>query len=71
MFKYFFLILLTDIVYSCGVCYGDPNSAAVDGMNKAIISLLGTTGFVLSGIVLSIFSIGNKSKKSGDNNDIR
>tara|TARA_R100000315_G_scaffold56505_1_gene30860 strand:+ start:188 stop:403 length:216 start_codon:yes stop_codon:yes gene_type:complete len=71
MFKYFFLLLLTDIVYSCGVCYGDPNSAAVDGMNKAIISLLGTTGFVLSGIVLSIFSIGNKSKKSGDNNDIR
>ena len=71
MFKYFFLLLLTDIVYSCGVCYGYPNSAAVDGMNKAIISLLGTTGFVLSGIVLSIFSIGNKSKKSGDNNDIR
>tara|TARA_B100000424_G_scaffold260656_1_gene244724 strand:- start:438 stop:638 length:201 start_codon:yes stop_codon:yes gene_type:complete len=66
MFKYFFLLLLTDIVYSCGVCYGDPNSAAVDGMNKAIISLLGTTGFVLSGIVLSIFSIGKKSKKVGE-----
>ena len=64
MFKYFLFLLLTDIVYSCGVCYGDPNSAAVDGMNKAIISLLGTTGFVLSGVVLSIFSIGKKSKKS-------
>tara|TARA_R100001443_G_scaffold50593_1_gene62670 strand:- start:703 stop:918 length:216 start_codon:yes stop_codon:yes gene_type:complete len=71
MFKYFFLLLLTDIVYSCGVCYGDPNSAAVDGMNKAIISLLGTTGFVLSGVVISIFSIGKKSKKTGDNNGIR
>ena len=64
MFKYFLIILLSDIVYSCGVCYGDPNSAAVDGMNKAIISLLGTTGGVLSGVVLSIFSIGKKSKKS-------
>ena len=63
MFKYFFLLLLTDIVYSCGVCYGDPNSAAVDGMNKAIISLLGTTGVVLSGIVASIFSIMRKSRK--------
>ena len=71
MFKYFFLLLLTDIVYSCAVCFGDVDSSAVDGMNKAIISLLGTTGFVLSGVVLSIFSIGKKSKKTGDNNGIR
>ena len=62
MNKYFLLLLLIDVVYSCGVCYGDPNSAAVDGMNKAIIFLLGTTGFVLSGVVLSIISIGKKSK---------
>ncbi len=62
MNKYFLLLLLMDVVYSCGVCYGDPNSAAVDGMNKAIIFLLGTTGFVLSGVVLSIISIGKKSK---------
>ena len=62
MNKYFLLLLLIDVVYSCGVCFGDPNSSAVDGMNKAIIFLLGTTGFVLSGIVLSIISIGKKSK---------
>jgi len=62
MNKYFLLLLLVDVVYSCGVCFGDPNSSAVDGMNKAIIFLLGTTGFVLSGVVLSIISIGKKSK---------
>ena len=62
MNNYFLLLLLIDVVYSCGVCFGDPNSSAVDGMNKAIIFLLGTTGFVLSGIVLSIISIGKKSK---------
>ena len=33
----------------CGTCYGDPNSSAVNGMNWAIISLLVTTGGVLSG----------------------
>ena len=53
-----------DVVYSCGVCFGDPNSSAVSGMNWAVISLLGTTGFVLSGIVLSIVSIGKKSKRN-------
>ena len=62
MNKYFLLLLFLDVVYSCGVCYGDPNSAAVDGMNKAIILLLGTTGFVLSGVALSIINIGKKSK---------
>tara|TARA_B100000963_G_C22490846_1_gene609216 strand:- start:215 stop:418 length:204 start_codon:yes stop_codon:yes gene_type:complete len=62
MYRYLILLLLFDLIYGCGVCYGDPNSAAVDGMNKAIIFLLGTTSFVLSGVVLSIISIGKKSK---------
>ena len=62
MLRYFILLLLLDVVYGCGTCYGDPNSAAVDGMNWAIIFLLGTTGSVLSGVVLSIISIGRKSK---------
>jgi hypothetical protein len=36
-------------------------------MNWAIISLLATTGGVLSGIVLSIRSLANKSKKYYEN----
>ena len=65
MIKYFLLLFMIDIGYSCGTCYGDPNSSAVEGMNWAIIFLLGTTGSVLSGIVLSIISIGKKSKTNG------
>ena len=64
MKRYIILLLLIDIIYGCGVCYGDTNAAGVDGMNKAIIFLLGTTGFVLSGVVLSVISIGKKSKTS-------
>ena len=56
--------MILNILYGCAVCFGDVDSAAVDGMNKAIISLLGTTGVVLSGIVASIFTIRNKSKNS-------
>ena len=55
--------MMLDVVYACAVCFGDVDSSAVDGMNKAIISLLGTTGVVLSGIVASIFSIMRKSRK--------
>ena len=55
--------MMLDVVYACAVCFGDVDSSAVNGMNKAIMSLLGTTGVVLSGIVASIFSIRNKSKR--------
>ena len=63
--------MMLDVVYACAVCFGDVDSSAVDGMNTVIISLLGTTGVVLSGIVASIFSIRNKSKKIGENNGFR
>ena len=55
--------MMLDVVYACAVCFGDVDSSVVNGMNKAIMSLLGTTGVVLSGIVASIFSIRNKSKR--------
>ena len=58
--------MILDIFYACAVCFGDVNSSAVDGMNNAIILLLGTTGVVLSGIVATIFSIGKKSQKVGE-----
>ena len=56
--------------HACGTCYGDPNSSAVNGMNWAIISLLATTGGVLSGISFSIFNIAKKSKNSTNKKDI-
>ena len=45
---------------------GKEGRERIDGMNKAIILLLGTTGVVLSGIVATIFSIGKKSRKVGE-----
>ena len=56
------LLFFLNAAYACGTCYGDPNSSAVNGMNWAIISLLVTTGGVLSGISFSIFSIAKKTK---------
>tara|TARA_Y100000768_G_scaffold56799_1_gene38072 strand:- start:461 stop:697 length:237 start_codon:yes stop_codon:yes gene_type:complete len=56
------LLFVINVAHACGTCYGDPNSSAVNGMNWAIISLLATTGGVLSGISFSIFSIAKKSK---------
>ncbi len=65
-----FLLFALNAAHACGTCYGDPNSSAVNGMNWAIISLLATTGGVLSGISFSIFNIAKKSKNSGNKKDI-
>ena len=65
-----FLIFIFNSILACGTCYGDPNSSAVDGMNWAIISLLVTTGGVLSGISFSIFSIAKKAKKYNKSKEV-
>jgi len=65
-----FLIFTFNSILACGTCYGDPNSSAVDGMNWAIISLLVTTGGVLSGISFSIFSIAKKAKKYNKSKEV-
>ena len=64
------VLLALNAAHACGTCYGDPNSSAVNGMNWAIISLLATTGGVLSGISFSIFNIAKKSKNSANKKDI-
>jgi len=60
-------IFIAGSLYACSTCFGDPNSAATQGMNWAIISLLVTTGGVLSGIILSIKQLANRSKKYWEN----
>lgn len=35
--------------FGCPVCYGAPDSSSTQGMNAAILSLLGVTGGVLGG----------------------
>lgn len=69
-FLIFLSIFIMQPVFACGTCFGDPNSSAVNGMNWAIISLLATTGCVLSGISFSIFTIAKKSKNQIESKDI-
>ena len=39
----YFTFFLPDIAFACATCFGDPNPAATQGMNKAIITMLGIT----------------------------
>ena len=46
--------LLPRMAWACSVCLGDPSSGQVQGMNVAILSLMGITAAVLGGIVLFV-----------------
>ena len=61
------VIFLAGSLYACSTCFGDPNAVATQGMNWAIFSLLVTTGGVLSGIVLVIRKLANRSKTYWEN----
>ena len=65
-----FVIFIASSLYACGTCFGDPNSSAVEGMNWAIITLLATTGGVLSGIILSVRKLATRSKQYWENKGI-
>jgi len=55
--------LLPEVSYACATCFGNSNAAATQGMNKAIIAMLGITGSVLGGFGSSIYVLQRRAKK--------
>ena len=56
-------IIFPELMLACATCFGDPNAAATQGMNKAIITMLGVTGGVLGGIGSSIYVLNRRAKE--------
>ena len=59
----FIVLFVPETAQACATCFGDPNAPAAQGMNWAIITLLGVTGGVLGGVIATIISIAKKTKK--------
>ena len=57
------LFLTPDNSHACATCFGDPSAPAMQGMNWAIITLLGVTGGVLGGVIHTIMTIRKKTIK--------
>ena len=64
---FIFLITLPGISQACAVCYGAQDSPMTDGMNKAILFLLFTIGFVLLGVISVIIFFYRRSKLINQN----
>ncbi|MBH09110.1 MAG: hypothetical protein CMG74_01945 [Candidatus Marinimicrobia bacterium] len=66
----FFVFFLPDLISACATCYGAPEAPATEGMNWAIITLLGVTGGVLGGIIKSVITISNRTRNFQRKNKI-
>ena len=57
------IIILSDVLLPCAVCYGNPESPMSHGMNMGVLTLLGFIGFILFMVLFSILSISIRTKK--------
>jgi hypothetical protein len=56
------IILFSSVLFPCAVCYGNPDSPLIDGMNMGVLTLMGFIGFILCMVLFAIFSISNRTK---------
>lgn len=47
-------ILLPGLACACTACMGEPDAAQTEGMNAAIVTMLGFVGTILGGVGLAI-----------------
>ncbi|MBT3300649.1 MAG: hypothetical protein HN657_04160 [Candidatus Marinimicrobia bacterium] len=56
------LSLIPGITQACSTCYGASDAPATQGMNWAIITLLGVTGGMLASVGTMIIRLKNRAK---------
>ena len=56
------IILFSNILLPCAVCYGNPDSPMSHGMNMGVLTLMGFIIFILCVIVYSIITISIRTK---------
>jgi p-aminobenzoyl-glutamate transporter AbgT len=56
-------LALPGVAAACATCFGDPQSPATQGLNNAILMLLGVVGVVYVGIGKLFWDFRKRSKK--------
>ena len=62
--KYLILVsIFINIIFPCAVCYGALDGPMAEGMNNAILFLLGMIGFILISIIGTTLHFYYKAKR--------
>jgi heme/copper-type cytochrome/quinol oxidase subunit 2 len=58
------MVLFSAPASACPSCYGQAEGPVIDGMNNAIMAMIGIIGFVLSGFVAMFIRIGRRTRET-------
>ena len=56
------LLVFPTTANACAVCYGAVDAPMTNGMNMAILFLLGAIGFILLGVIALTFYFAHRAK---------
>ena len=56
-------VMNINALHACPSCFGDVNSSQQAGLNGAIITLVGLTGFILTSVSIFFFMMVKRTKK--------
>jgi heme/copper-type cytochrome/quinol oxidase subunit 2 len=54
---------LTMTLLACATCYGAPDAPQTQGMNMAILTMLGVTGVVLGGCAALMIALARRARR--------
>ena len=57
------LVSRAPALLACSACYGDPQAPMTKGLNLAILTLLGVTALVLSGVAAFIIVLARRARR--------
>ena len=60
--QYILFFVFMSAIFPCAVCYGATDDPMANGMNNAVLFLLGVISFILLSIIGSIYHLYKKSK---------
>ncbi len=60
--QYILFVIFFNILVPCAVCYGATDDPMANGMNNAVLFLLGVISFILLSIIGSIIHFYKRSK---------
>ena len=71
MFAIFAWLALPPAASACATCYGDPGAPMTQGMNNAILFLIGIVGLVYVGIGKVFLDFRRRAKKLSEKATVR
>ena len=60
--QYILFFVFMSTIFPCAVCYGATDDPMANGMNNAVLFLLGVISFILLSIIASIIHFYKRSK---------